>query len=182
MKGKEKCKFLTEIRKRMAQLNGIPYEPKKCTYEGECTGSCPVCEKEAAELMAELRKKEAEGGEIKTDDASILAIELLQHCERNDFHDANKEEKDMEGKLLQGSLVNSSQDITEFQFPPIPSLDPFRGSTNPIMSEKQLDDMRHQLEEYKEPLMGDIREPFVEPTEEEKITRLQLEENLREED
>lgn len=30
--------------------------------------------------------------------------------------------------------------------------------------------------------MGDIREPFVEPTEEEKITRLQLEENLREED
>jgi len=182
MKGKDKCEFLKGIRKRTAEANGIPYETRECTYEGDCSGTCPLCEKEAAELMAELRKKEAEGGEIKTDDASILAIELLQHCERNDFHDANKEEKDMEGKLLQGSLVNSSQDITEFQFPPIPSLDPFRGSTNPIMSEKQLDDMRHQLKEYKEPLMGDIREPFVEPTEEEKITRLQLEESLREED
>jgi L-lactate utilization protein LutB len=92
MKGKDKCEFLKGIRKRMAEANGIPYEPRECTYEGKCTGTCPFCEKEAAELMAELRKKEAEGGEIKTDDASILAIELLQHCERNDFHDANKEE------------------------------------------------------------------------------------------
>lgn len=76
MKGKEKCEFLKEIRKRMAELNGIPYEPRECTYEGDCTGTCPFCEKEAAELMAALKKKEAEGAEIKKDDAGILAIEL----------------------------------------------------------------------------------------------------------
>lgn len=76
MKGKEKCEFLKEIRKRMAELNDIPYEPRECTYEGECTGTCPFCEKEAAELMAALKKKEAERAEIKKDDAGILAIEL----------------------------------------------------------------------------------------------------------
>ena len=77
MKGKEKCEFLKGIRKRMAEANGIPYEPRECTYEGECSGTCPFCEKEAAELLAKLRKKEAEGAEIKTDLLSIEAIESI---------------------------------------------------------------------------------------------------------
>lgn len=68
MKGKDKCEFLKGIRKRMAELNGIPYEPRECTYEGDCTGTCPFCEKEAAELLAKLVKKVAEGAEIQTDD------------------------------------------------------------------------------------------------------------------
>ena len=74
MKGKDKCEFLKGIRKRMAEANGIPYEPRECTYEGDCTGTCPFCEKEAAELMAKLRKKEAEGAEIKKDDVGMSAI------------------------------------------------------------------------------------------------------------
>ena len=82
MKGKDKCEFLKGIRKRMAEANGIPYEPRECTYEGDCTGTCPFCEKEAAELMAIIRKKEAEGAEIKKDDVGMLAIELgINECE-----------------------------------------------------------------------------------------------------
>ena len=66
----------------MAEANGIPYEPRECTYEGECTGTCPFCEKEAAELMAALKKKEAERAEIKKDDVGMLAIELgINECE-----------------------------------------------------------------------------------------------------
>ena len=68
MKGKDKCEFLKGIRKRMAEANGIPYEPRECTYEGDCTGTCPSCEKETAELLAALKKKKAEGKEIKKDD------------------------------------------------------------------------------------------------------------------
>jgi len=49
MKGKEKCEFLKGVRKRMAEANSIPYEPRECTYEGDCTGTCPFCEKEAAD-------------------------------------------------------------------------------------------------------------------------------------
>ena len=57
MTGKEKCEFLKEIRKTMAKENGITYVPRECHHEGECSGTCPLCEKEAAELLAELKKK-----------------------------------------------------------------------------------------------------------------------------
>ena len=91
MRGKEKCEFLKGIRKRMAEANGIPYEPRECTYEGECTGTCPFCEKEAVELMAALKKKEAEGAEIKKDDVGILAIELgINECEGTNEDQSNE--------------------------------------------------------------------------------------------
>lgn len=84
MKGKEKCEFLKGIRKRMAEANGIPYEPRECTFEGDCTGTCPFCEKEAAELLAKLKEKEAEGAVIKTDNNGISTIELMQVCKDAD--------------------------------------------------------------------------------------------------
>ena len=91
MTGKEKCEFLKGIRKRVSEVNGIPYEPRECTYEGECTGTCPFCEKEAAELMAKLRKKETEGAEIKKDDVGMLAIELgINECEGTDEDRGNE--------------------------------------------------------------------------------------------
>ena len=59
MTGKEKCEFLKEIRKNMAKENGIIYEPRECHHEGYCTGTCPLCEKEAANILAELKKKQS---------------------------------------------------------------------------------------------------------------------------
>ena len=77
MNGKEKCEFLKGIRKRMAEANGIPYEPRECTYEGDCIGTCPFCEKEAKDLLVQLKKKEAEGDEIKTDPVIINIMEKV---------------------------------------------------------------------------------------------------------
>ena len=57
MTGKQKCELLKEIRKNMAKENGIPYEPRECHHEGYCTGTCPLCEKEATELLLELKLK-----------------------------------------------------------------------------------------------------------------------------
>ena len=97
MKGKEKCEFLKGIRKRMAEANGIPYEPRECTFEGDCTGTCPFCEKEAAELLAKLKEKEAEGAVIKTDNNGISTIELMQVCkdayEDEDLETMRKEQE-----------------------------------------------------------------------------------------
>ena len=75
MTGKDKCEFLREIRKNMAEANGIPYEPRECNYEGDCSGTCPFCEKEAADLLATLKEKEAQGVEIKTDVCSTTLLE-----------------------------------------------------------------------------------------------------------
>ena len=53
---KATCETLKNIRKRIAEANGIPYEPHKCTYEGPCKGTCPVCEAEANYIEKELGK------------------------------------------------------------------------------------------------------------------------------
>lgn len=74
MTGKDKCEFLKGIRKRMAEVNGISYEPRECSNNGDCPGTCPFCEKEAEELLKELKKKEADGVEIKKDVFCIEAI------------------------------------------------------------------------------------------------------------
>lgn len=167
MKGKDKCEFLKGIRKRMAEANSIPYEPRECTFEGECTGTCPFCEKEAAELMTALKKKKAEGAEIKTDDVGILAIELgINECQSSDEGEEDdivltgaeetliEHEKNMVEEQPPGSLMNSYDEDTNI--PELP-IDPFRGSNNPFMSRKDLSELRQERNNKRsEPLMGDI--------------------------
>lgn len=77
MTGKEKCEYLKGIRKRMAEAYNIPYEPKECTHESDCNGTCPYCEREAVELMEKIRLKESGFKEITCleetdDDASYV--------------------------------------------------------------------------------------------------------------
>lgn len=85
MTGKEKCEFLKQIRKEMAEVNGIPYEPRECDHEGDCSGTCPFCEQEASTLLSELKKKEEQGAQIKTDIPSCALLdEMHKEQERID--------------------------------------------------------------------------------------------------
>ena len=56
-RGKNICKQLKEVRKRIAEENGIPLEIKECTYKGECRGTCPRCEAEVRYLENALADK-----------------------------------------------------------------------------------------------------------------------------
>ena len=56
-RGKNICKELKTIRKRIADENGIPLEIKECTYEGPCRGTCPRCESEVRYLENALAHK-----------------------------------------------------------------------------------------------------------------------------
>ena len=64
-KGKSTCKFLNDIRRRIADANGIRYAPKECNYEGECKGTCPACEAEVRYLEGELKRKQRNGFAVK---------------------------------------------------------------------------------------------------------------------
>ena len=55
--GKAICAALKQIRIDMAKLNGILYEPSKCHYEGECSGTCPKCEYELNEISLQIEQK-----------------------------------------------------------------------------------------------------------------------------
>lgn len=65
--GKIKCYRLREIRKEIARKNGIVYEPVACTHDGDCLGTCPVCEQEAAYVEGELDRKRREGQTVVLD-------------------------------------------------------------------------------------------------------------------
>ena len=64
MTGKEKCKLLKQIRKEIAESNGIVYLAAECTFEGECKGTCPKCDAEIRYLDDQLQQKAALGEKV----------------------------------------------------------------------------------------------------------------------
>lgn len=83
MLGREKCKYLREIRRRIAVENDIELITKECTFKGECKGTCPKCEAEVLYLEREIDKKK-KLGEIVTiaglSIASFVSNTLLASC------------------------------------------------------------------------------------------------------
>lgn len=49
-RGKDICKELKALRRRIADENHIPLETEECTYKGECCGTCPRCDAEVRYL------------------------------------------------------------------------------------------------------------------------------------
>lgn len=64
MDGKTTCRILKGIRQRIADTNGIDYEPHPCTNVGNCAGTCPMCDKELAWLEMQLDNKIEEGHRV----------------------------------------------------------------------------------------------------------------------
>ena len=62
MIGKSICKYLKSVRRAVAEANGIDLEIPECTFEGECSGTCPRCEAEVQMLEKALsaRKRMAQ--------------------------------------------------------------------------------------------------------------------------
>lgn len=61
--GKRICEHLKGIRRMIADEYGIPLEQEECTFEGECTGTCPRCEAELRYLEDELARRKMDGKE-----------------------------------------------------------------------------------------------------------------------
>ena len=64
-KGRAICKVLKDVRQKIANENGISYHPEKCHHKGECTGTCPGCEKEIRYLEEQLKNKQHSGLGLK---------------------------------------------------------------------------------------------------------------------
>ena len=64
-KGRTICKVLKDVRQKIANENGISYHPEKCHHKGECTGTCPGCEKEIRYLEEQLKNKQHSGLGLK---------------------------------------------------------------------------------------------------------------------
>ena len=82
MKGRDKCELLNEIRQKIADENDIDFVIYECTFEGDCTGTCPKCEAELKYLEEELAKKQARGEKIKLDGIFTLEpVDVKPGCD-----------------------------------------------------------------------------------------------------
>lgn len=80
MKGKAKCKALKEIRRQIAEKNDIPYVVSQCTYQGDCTGTCPKCESELKYLERELAVRQNLGKAVAVAGISMGVCASLTGC------------------------------------------------------------------------------------------------------
>ncbi len=78
-RGKQTCKILKEIRRQIAEANGIEFATSECRYKGDCLGTCPKCEAEVRYLEQQLRARSLAGKAIALAGISAGMI-LMSGC------------------------------------------------------------------------------------------------------
>ena len=76
-RGKQTCKILKEIRRQIAEANGIEFITSECRYRGDCLGTCPKCEAEVRYLEQQLRARSLAGKTVAIAGISAGALALL---------------------------------------------------------------------------------------------------------
>lgn len=87
--GKDICRQLKQLRRDIADQNGIELEIPECTYEGDCSGTCPRCDYELRYLESELARRQRLGK------AAIVAGTVLTMAS---FQTANAQEPILMGR------------------------------------------------------------------------------------
>ena len=91
--GKNICAALKQVRKRVADTNGIVYAPKECHFEGDCNGTCPACEAEVRYLEHQLNLLR-KAGKAVTVMGVALGMTLATGCKQGNSPKALQETQD----------------------------------------------------------------------------------------
>ena len=76
-RGKQTCKILKEIRRQIAEANGIEFATSECRYKGDCLGTCPKCEAEVRYLKQQLRVRSLAGKAVALAGISAASLAML---------------------------------------------------------------------------------------------------------
>ena len=76
-RGKQTCRILKEIRRQIADANGIEFVTSECRYKGDCLGTCPKCEAEVRYLEQQLRARSLAGKAVALAGISAASIAML---------------------------------------------------------------------------------------------------------
>lgn len=76
-RGKQTCKILKEIRRQIADANGIEFVTSECRYNGDCLGTCPKCEAEVRYLEQQLRVRSLAGKAVALAGISTASLSML---------------------------------------------------------------------------------------------------------
>lgn len=81
-RGRSICNVLKQIRKQIADVNGIGYAPTPCRFKGECRGTCPACEAEVRFIERELDMRRMAGKAVTLLGLSVGMASLTACHER----------------------------------------------------------------------------------------------------
>lgn len=76
-RGKQTCRILKEIRRQIAEANGIEFVTSECRYKGNCLGTCPKCEAEVRYLEQQLRTRSIAGKAVTLAGISAASLAML---------------------------------------------------------------------------------------------------------
>ena len=134
-KGKRTCRILREIRRQIAEVNGIDYVTQECSYTGDCTGTCPKCESEVRWLERQLQAKALAGRAValagisagllmpgfgssaiaKSSDSFLSSMETPS--KNNEIrHPSVETQEDERSRAVQEAVVVGGVDDTMFEF------------------------------------------------------------------
>jgi protein TonB len=111
MNGRDKCDILKQIRRDIADKNGIMLKISECTHKGDCVGTCPSCESEIAALEKALENRKKQGKKIIL--AGISAGIVAASCASCEPYVQVKEfgQKLLGIESLQGDIAIESTDL-----------------------------------------------------------------------
>ncbi len=100
MKGKQRCRILKQIRKEIADANGIDYVISECPHKGDCAGTCPKCESEVAYLERELEKRRQTGKKVAIAGIAAAAVVSSAGCRKEGFRPGENGTGVSDGSLI----------------------------------------------------------------------------------
>ena len=100
MKGKQRCRILKQIRKEIADANGIDYVISECPHKGDCAGTCPKCESEVAYLERELEKRRQTGKKVAIAGIAAAAVISSAACRKEGFRPGENGTGVSDGSLI----------------------------------------------------------------------------------
>ena len=121
-RGKHTCRILKDIRRQIAEANGIEFAVSECQYKGDCAGTCPKCEAELRYLEQQLRLRRMMGkavviAGISTGIAGLsgcsdrVTITTSDSNAQSPVEDIKKDSSDERCMLFIDSPVDSSDPI-----------------------------------------------------------------------
>lgn len=101
MKGKDKCNFLKLVRKDIAERYGLNYTSSECTYEGDCSGTCPKCDAELKELQEQLDARGIKDVDFMHDIVDVRPDNIEVHTLQGDISNFSD---DRQGLIVEEGL------------------------------------------------------------------------------
>ena len=114
-RGKQTCKILKEIRRQIAEANGIEFATSECRYKGDCLGTCPKCEAEVRYLEQQLRARSLAGKAVALAGISAGMI-LMSGCSGTSTK--NQTNDDLLGEFIESpEMIEEIEDTEEGEMP-----------------------------------------------------------------